>query len=202
MNKRTRDQLIAASNGIQNEAIGPWLADALDYIQSDGADDYEMVSRAVFFGLFLGRPEVVDQIILMQGKNYEKHLARVCAPKAKQVPLNDAIAFGRLQALKSPLQFDDELEGINVLVNLCSNSPSVDISIESIKVLRATFGDSLSDSQIEQIKRLIINMPAGLKKRDSEQAAVLEKNLTTNLAFGVFYAWSILERARLLEALD
>ena len=202
MNKRTRDQLIESSRNIKNEDIGPWLADAIEYLQSDGEDDYEMASRAVFYGLFLGQPSVVDDLILMHGKKYQKYITKACDPRAKEVVLNDAIAYGRLQALTNPLKFADEMEGINRLVNLCSKTPSIDVSIESIQVLRATFGKELSDEKIKLLGHFIETVPEGVAKFDPKEAVVVKKNLTTNLAFGVFYAWSIEERVRLLENLD
>ena len=202
MNKRIRDQLIESTRGIKNEAIGAWLNDAIEYLQNDGDDDYEMASRAVFYGLFLGQPEVVDELILMQGKKYQKYIAKACDPRAEEVPLNDAIAYGRLQALTNPLKFADEMEGINRLVNLCSKTPSIDVSIESIKVLRATFGKELADEKIELLGHLIETVPKGLAEFDAKEAPVVKKNLTTNLAFGVFYAWSIEERVKLLETIE
>lgn len=201
MNKKTRNQLIESSKGIKGDEIGPWLADALEYLQNDGDDDHDMASRVVFYALFLGRPKLVDDIILMQGSLYHRHITKSCAPTAKEVPLNDAIAYGRLLALTSPLEYEDEMEGINALINLCSKSPSVDVSIESIQVLRATFGDQLTDDNVELLRHFIETVPQALKRTDPEEAANLEKNLTTNITFGVFYAWSILERAELLEAL-
>jgi hypothetical protein len=178
------------------------LADAIEYLQSDGDDDYEMASRAVFYGLFLGQPSVVDDLILMQGKKYQKYITKACDPRAKEVVLNDAIAYGRLEALTNPLKFADEMEGINRLINLCSKAPSVDISIESIRVLRATFGKELADEKIDLLGHFIETVPEGVAKFDAKEALVVRKNLTSNIAFGVFYAWSIEERVKLLETLN
>lgn len=199
MNKQTRDLLIESSRNIEDEDIGPWLADAIEYLQNDGDDDYEMASRAVYYGLFLGDPLLVDELVVMQGKKYQKYVTKACDPEAKEVPLNDAIAYGRLQALTNPLKFADEMEGINQLINLCSKKPSIDIYIESIKVLRATFGDELADEKIDLLGHLIKTLLEGLADYDAKEAVVVKKHLTHNIAFGVFFAWSIQERAKFLE---
>ena len=197
-----RDQLNKASIGLKGQDLVDWVENALKYIQAEGKKDFVMISKVIWFGLFTGDSKFVDDIVLAQTKKYESHLSKVCAPNVVEVPLNDAIAYGRMNALKYPLKVSDEVQGLNLLMNLCTKTPSVDTIIESIKILRSTFGDELTVENYKVLAQLIRDTEQIFKQNKIEVLVDTPKNVQVNITFGLMYAWSANERSYLLEILE
>lgn len=197
-----REQLIKASIGLKGQELVEWVENALKYIQAEGKKDFEMISKVIWFGLFTGDSKFVDDIVLAQSNKYESHLSKACSPNVVEVPLNDAIAFGRLSSLKNPLKVKDEVQGLNLLMNLCTKTPSVDTIIESIKILRSTFGDELTVENYNVLAQLINDTDQIFKQNKIEVGVNTPKNVRVNITFGLMYAWSANERSYLLEILE
>jgi hypothetical protein len=197
-----RDQLNKESIGLQGKEVFSWIEKALEYVQSEGKKDFEMISKVIWFGLFTGDSEFVDELVLAQDKKYESYLSKACAPKVVEVAINDAIAYGRMTSLKSPLKVRDEVQGLNLLMNLCTKTPSVDTIIESIKILRSTFGDELTLENYKVLAQLINDTDAIFKQNKIDVAVNAPKNVRVNITFGLMYAWSATERAKLLAILE